>query len=78
MLLHQTATRMIGALQAHLVRHQYRTILVPGRAPRSIAEHHAIVDAVAAHDADAAELAMRTHLSHVVEALRQTRNQPNI
>ena len=74
---HRTATHMIGVLQAQVVRHQYRTILVPGRGPRSLEEHRAIVDAVAAHDADAAEAAMRIHLSHVVDALRQTRNQSN-
>jgi len=72
---HRTATRMIDVLQAQVVRHQYRTILVPGRGPQSLQEHRAIVEAVAAHDADAAEAAMRVHLSHVVQALRQTRSQ---
>jgi DNA-binding GntR family transcriptional regulator len=74
---HRTAARMIDVLQAQVVRYQFRTILVPGRAPQSLAEHRAVVDAVAAHDAAAAETAMRDHLSHVVEALRQTRSRPN-
>jgi DNA-binding GntR family transcriptional regulator len=69
---HQTATRLLERLQPHHVRYRYRTILLPGRAPQSIAEHHAIVEAVAAHDAEAAESAMRRHLSHVVHALRQS------
>lgn len=71
---HQTAARMIDSLQAQVVRHQYRTILVPGRAPRSLEEHRAIVEAVASHDAEAAEAVMRLHLSHVVDALRRSKS----
>jgi DNA-binding GntR family transcriptional regulator len=67
---HATATRLIGTLKSQLVRFQYRTILLPGRSERLYAEHAAIVDAVARRDPDAAEAAMRTHLSHVAEALR--------
>lgn len=69
---HKTALRLLERLHPHLVRYQYRTILVSGRALHSLAEHHTIIEALAAHDADAAETAMRTHLSHVVEALRQS------
>jgi DNA-binding FadR family transcriptional regulator len=36
-----------------------------------VSEHAAIIDAVASGDPDAAEAALRTHLSHVAEALRQ-------
>jgi DNA-binding FadR family transcriptional regulator len=57
-------------LNSQLVRFQYRTILVPGRAEQSHAEHRALVDAIASGDADAAEQAVRVHLAHVVEALR--------
>ena len=67
---HATATRLIATLKSQLVRFQYRTILLPGRSERSFGEHSAIVQAIAAHDPDAAERAMRTHLSHVAEALR--------
>jgi DNA-binding GntR family transcriptional regulator len=66
----QTAIRLTATLNSQLVRFQFRTILAPGRAPMSLAEHTAVVDAVAAHDPDAAEQAMRTHLLHVVEAIR--------
>ena len=66
-------TRLVGTLNSQLVRFQYRTILVPGRAEQSLAEHRAIVDAVAHGDPDAAEQAMREHLAHVVEALRARR-----
>ena len=67
---HTTATRLISTLQPQLVRFQYRTILLPGRSERSFVEHRAIVEAIAAHDPDAAEAAMRRHLSQVAETLR--------
>ena len=70
---HRTVTRLVATLNSQLVRFQYRTILVPGRAEQSLAEHRAIVDAVADGDADAAEQAIRDHLAHVVEALRAPR-----
>lgn len=54
-----------------IVRFQYRTILLPGRGERSSSEHIAIIEAAAAGDPDAAEAAMRTHLSQVAEALRR-------
>ncbi len=73
---HQTAARMIDVLQAQVVRYQYRTILFPGRAPLSLEEHHAIVEAVASHDPEAAEAAMRSHVAHVGEALRRGTNVP--
>jgi DNA-binding GntR family transcriptional regulator len=71
---HPTVTRLISMLKSQLVRFQYRTIMLPGRTERSFDEHSAIVDAVAAGDPDAAEKAMRRHLSHVAEALRGASN----
>jgi DNA-binding GntR family transcriptional regulator len=67
---HGTVVRLVAVLNSQLVRFQYRTILVPGRAERSFAEHSAIVDAVERGDADAAEAGMREHLAHVTDALR--------
>lgn len=69
---HATVARLLELLHSHHVRFQFRTILAPGRPEQSFAEHHTIVEAVAAHDPDAAEAAMHRHLSHVTEALRQT------
>jgi DNA-binding GntR family transcriptional regulator len=71
---HPTVTRLISMLKSQLVRFQYRTIMLPGRTERSFEEHSAIVAAVGAGDADAAEAAMRRHLSHVAEALRGASN----
>jgi DNA-binding GntR family transcriptional regulator len=72
----QTAIRLTSTLNSQLVRFQFRTILAPGRAPQSLAEHAAVVDAVAAHDPDTAEQAMRAHLVHVVETIRAIAEAP--
>ncbi|GIG86110.1 GntR family transcriptional regulator [Plantactinospora endophytica] len=69
---HETAARLITGLRAQLVRFQYRTILVPDRPAKSFAEHTAIVEAIAARDPDAAEVAMRRHLGHVESTLANT------
>jgi DNA-binding GntR family transcriptional regulator len=68
---HRTAIRLIDGLNSQIVRFQYRTILVPGRSEASFEEHTAIVDAIAGHDPEAAEAAMREHLAHVADALRR-------
>jgi DNA-binding GntR family transcriptional regulator len=68
---HRTTIRLIEGLNSQIVRFQFRTILVPGRSERSFEEHSAIVDAIAGHDPEAAESAMRAHLAHVADALRQ-------
>jgi len=70
---HATANGLISVLRSQLVRFEYRSILVPGRSRRSLAEHTVIVDAVAAGDseaADAADAAMRKPLTHVADTLR--------
>jgi len=67
---HRTAERLVSTLNSQLVRFQYRTILQPGRSERTLGEHEAVVDAIARGDGDAAETAMRVHLSQVAEALR--------
>ncbi|MFG1912453.1 GntR family transcriptional regulator [Kribbella sp. NPDC048928] len=71
---HQTVQRLVANLRAQMVRFQYRTILVPGRGKESFAEHTKLVEAIAAHDGDAAEAAMRTHLLHVTDNLDRTKN----
>ena len=66
---HATAQRLIRALNSQMVRFQFKTILIPGRPSRSIAEHQAIVEALTAGDAAEAERAMRKHLTNVAQAL---------
>lgn len=70
---HQTVQRLVANLRAQMVRFQYRTILVPGRSKDSFVEHTKLVEAIAAHDGDAAEAAMRTHLLHVTDNLVRTK-----
>ncbi len=67
---HRTANRLVSSLNSQLVRFQFRTMLLPGRAAHSLAEHGVIVEAIAAGDPQVAEAAMREHLTHVTEALR--------
>ena len=67
---HETARRLSGTLMSQIVRFQYRTVLLPGRSDRSLREHTAIVQAIAAANGDMAERAMRRHLSQVADALR--------
>ena len=66
---HGTIERLVGSLSSQLVRFQYRTILLPGRAEQSYAEHAAVVEAIADADADGAEAAMRVHLDSLRDAL---------
>jgi DNA-binding GntR family transcriptional regulator len=66
-----TATRILSTLRSHLMRLQYRVILLPGRPQSSLAEHRAIVETICASDADAAEKAMRKHLMSFMSLLKQ-------
>jgi DNA-binding GntR family transcriptional regulator len=68
---HGTARRLIRALNSQTVRHQYRTILIPGRSAASVSEHAAIVEAVIAGRPDDAENAMRSHLFNVAQAVQR-------
>jgi DNA-binding GntR family transcriptional regulator len=74
---HATAQRLVSALNTQMVRFQFRTILIPGRPRQSHAEHQAIVDAVAAGQADKAERAMRKHLNNVAHALERSTEPAN-
>ncbi|HWM82463.1 MAG TPA: GntR family transcriptional regulator [Pseudolabrys sp.] len=66
----QTARRILQTLKSHIVRLQYRVILLPGRPKTSLAEHRRIVDALCAGDRPAAEAAMRAHLTSFVKLLK--------
>jgi DNA-binding GntR family transcriptional regulator len=66
---HDVARDICSRLHSQLVRFQFRTILAPGRPPRSLTEHQAIVEAIAAGDRKASERAMRRHLDNVAQAL---------
>lgn len=68
---HQMAARLLDGLRAQNVRHQFRTILAPGRGRGSIEEHRTIVEAVAAGDPKRAEKAARRHVANIADALRR-------
>ena len=66
------AVGLLERLHAQIVRHQFQLALRPGRPERSLGEHLAIIDAIADRQPDKADLAVRRHLSSVIEALRAT------
>ncbi|WP_233575942.1 GntR family transcriptional regulator [Saccharopolyspora rhizosphaerae] len=65
----ETACDVLGRLRGQNVRHQFRLAMHPGRPTISLPQHLAIIEAICAGDADAAESATRTHLGSVIEAL---------
>lgn len=67
---HGTADRIVETLRGQIVRHQYMLSLVPGRPERSLPQHERIIAAIRDRDPEAAEDAMREHISSVIEALR--------
>ncbi|MFD7921122.1 GntR family transcriptional regulator [Streptomyces sp. NPDC059740] len=66
----QTAVALLERLNAQLVRHRFQLALRPGRPQQSLSEHLAMIEAIRAGDPQAAEAAVRAHLSSVIEALR--------
>ena len=64
------AIGLLDRLHGQLVRHQFQLALRPGRPEVSLAEHLAILDAVADRRPDDANLAVRAHLASVIEALQ--------
>jgi DNA-binding GntR family transcriptional regulator len=70
------AIGLLDRLHAQLVRHQFRLALRPGRPEVSLAEHLAILEAVADRRPNDANLAVRAHLASVIEALQQVPEDP--
>ncbi|MGV9455576.1 GntR family transcriptional regulator [Streptomyces sp. NPDC003635] len=66
----RTALELLERLNAQLVRHRFQLALRPGRPQQSLNEHLAMIEAIRARDPEAAETAVRAHLSSVIEALR--------
>ncbi|MFD6189477.1 GntR family transcriptional regulator [Streptomyces sp. NPDC060275] len=65
-----TAVDLLERLNAQLVRHRFHLALRPGRPQQSLNEHLAMIEAIEARDPQAAEAAVRAHLTSVIEALR--------
>jgi DNA-binding GntR family transcriptional regulator len=69
---HDTVARLLAQLRSQSITFQYRAVMLPGRMKRSYDEHAALVRAIAAHDAAAAEEAMRAHLDAALDALHDS------
>jgi DNA-binding GntR family transcriptional regulator len=67
-----TATRILENLESQVIRFQYRTILIAGRAAQSLQEHKDIVEAICSGDGGKAEQIMRRHLDQIERALKAT------
>lgn len=66
-----TLPELIEQTRLRLARLQLRTILIPGRGERSLAEHEAILAAMEARDPDAAERALRAHMGNLRGAIEK-------
>ncbi|CTQ57767.1 GntR family transcriptional regulator [Roseibium album] len=69
----KTVARMVSL---QVTRARMLLLPTPGRATETLDEHQAVVDAIRARDADAAQRAMRHHLGQLmprIEALAETR-----
>ncbi|MFJ3308941.1 GntR family transcriptional regulator [Streptomyces sp. NPDC086549] len=66
----RTAVELLERLNAQLVRHRFQLALRPGRPQQSLNEHLAMIEAITARDPQAAEAAVRAHLTSVIDALR--------
>ncbi|MFC8088828.1 GntR family transcriptional regulator [Streptomyces sp. NPDC057301] len=66
----RTAVELLERLNAQLVRHRFQLALRPGRPQHSLNEHLAMIEAIRSRDPQAAEAAVRAHLTSVIEALR--------
>jgi DNA-binding GntR family transcriptional regulator len=64
------AVSLLARLHAQIVRHQFQLALRPGRPEQSLAEHLAIIDAIAGRQPDDADRAVRRHLNSVIDALQ--------
>jgi DNA-binding GntR family transcriptional regulator len=71
-----TATRLLERLHEQVIRHQFRLALGQGRPQAWLPEHLAIVDAIARHDAAAAEAATRTHLGNISKVIKALGDAP--
>lgn len=67
----ETIPQLINLLRQRLARLQVRAILIPGRTDKSIGEHEAILLALQARDASAADQAARSHMQSLREAIEK-------
>lgn len=68
----ETLQAIVANLKHRLVNVQFSTMMMPGRAARSMQEHAALVDAIESGDSERAEAAMREHMAKVRENLERS------
>jgi DNA-binding GntR family transcriptional regulator len=69
-------TQLLNMLQAPLIRHQFRIIMVPGRKEAALAEFRDILNRLEARDAAGAEQAMRRHMAALRQGLQEASRLP--
>lgn len=68
----RTAAETVRRLRGQAVHYQFRLASQPGRPQVSLPQHLAVIEAVCAHDPDAAAAAMQAHLNGVARAIEAT------
>jgi DNA-binding GntR family transcriptional regulator len=58
-------SQLMKSLRDRIQMLRYRSVILPGRARKSLQEHLQIIDALEAHDAELAEERMRAHIRNV-------------
>lgn len=71
---HAVAWTVVQRINAHLKRIRRLSVPQPDYIGKMVAEHEEVVEAVARHDADAAEAALRHHLQMVLSGLPAIRS----
>lgn len=73
---HEYVSRILATLRYPLGRYQFRTVLAPGRASQSLAEHREILRCIEQHDRAAADAAGRRHVEQVRSTLQEIGHVP--
>ncbi|WP_157076255.1 FCD domain-containing protein, partial [Alicyclobacillus kakegawensis] len=61
----------VRTIKTQLNRYHFRTILVPGRAEESVAEHYSIFHSLAMRDPELAEQQVKRHILHVRQTIER-------
>lgn len=69
-------TQLLNMLQAPLIRHQFRIIMLPGRKEAALSEFRNILGRLEARDAAGAEQAMRRHMAALRKSLQEASRLP--
>jgi DNA-binding GntR family transcriptional regulator len=68
---HPPAAKLLQTIQVQSLRFQFRSVVLAGRVAQSLEEHEAILTALQARDADAAERVSRRHVERIADVLRR-------